>query len=582
MMRWRGLAVVGLLGTVAACSAILGIDVLPASGGANQSDASSDSSASDDGSTGDGAVNDRDGSVNPNAPRLLAPLSTSHVTSRTPTLHWVLPSGVTDVTLDLCHDRACTIPIALGIPVHGSQYNAYSGQLPTGVVFWRTHAGTNTSPTWEFWVGARSALVDTSWGTTLDVNGDGRPDVAIGDGQQPGGVTIHLGIDGGIATAAATSLTTSSFQGAFGGQVSSAGDVNGDGYGDLLVADIFQTQQTVFVYLGSPSGIPSKPVAVLRDGSGIKGFGRVLPAGDINGDGYADIAFTGDTGATGPHTDAGFPAATGINILFGSAGAFSANVRDGGFAADQTLLDPSGATGRHGDPAFGFVTATGDFNGDGLGDLAAWSQSFPDGGNSGSPFVGDTLYLFKGSDGGVVPTPYVTFVPSTPTFSPTLSTVADFNGDGYGDVFTSGDDGYTALFKGNSYFAGAIQSSDAGTLMSSNGCWMTGDLNGDGFADGLLSSGDGLDPIFGVSLGVRASAPVSVSLGNGYFQSGPFVSAAGDVDGDGFGDVWMAIGSAPPTIGLFNGSLTGLATAPDGGLVPSLTLQGATVFGSTN
>ena len=36
-----------------------------------------------------------------------------------------------------------------------------------------------TSPTWQFTVGWRSAPVDTSWGTTLDVNGDGYADLAL-------------------------------------------------------------------------------------------------------------------------------------------------------------------------------------------------------------------------------------------------------------------------------------------------------------------------------------------------------------------------------------------------------------------
>jgi hypothetical protein len=106
-----------------------------------------------------------------------SPLSTSRVTSQKPTLRWELSSGVPDVTVDLCLDRACTRPIGDSVHVTGTSY-ALTSPLAAGVVYWRLHPGTVanvTSPTWQFTVGHRSAAVDTSWGTTLDVNGDGPP-----------------------------------------------------------------------------------------------------------------------------------------------------------------------------------------------------------------------------------------------------------------------------------------------------------------------------------------------------------------------------------------------------------------------
>lgn len=169
-----------------------------------------------------------DGVCTPPAPRPIAPLSTSRVTSRRPTLHWELPTGVTDTTVDLCLDRACTKPIGKPVDVTGTSY-APPDDLPTGVVFWRLHPSTFsnvTSPTWEFWVGARSAPVDTSWGTTLNVNGDGYADLVVGAsraGDSAGAAYVYLGgPDGPWPSPAATLLGLAGMYGLFGDLVTGA------------------------------------------------------------------------------------------------------------------------------------------------------------------------------------------------------------------------------------------------------------------------------------------------------------------------------------------------------------------------
>src|SRR5262245_18731537 len=81
----------------------------------------------------------------------------------------------------------------------------------------------------------------------------------------------------------------------FGTWVASAGDVNGDGYSDVVVgAPLYSNGQseegTAFLYLGSASGLAPTPAWVVESDQvvGFLGY-SVATAGDVNGDGYSDV-----------------------------------------------------------------------------------------------------------------------------------------------------------------------------------------------------------------------------------------------------------------------------------------------------
>ena len=83
-----------------------------------------------------------------------------------------------------------------------------------------------------FFVGPRSAPVNTSWGTTLDVNGDGLADVLVGAQQASNGggaAYLYLAGNGGLSSTPMTLSSPAGPSGYFGSSVASAGDVNGDG-----------------------------------------------------------------------------------------------------------------------------------------------------------------------------------------------------------------------------------------------------------------------------------------------------------------------------------------------------------------
>jgi len=89
----------------------------------------------------------------------------------------------------------------------------------------------------------------------------------------------------------------------FGGSVAGAGDVNGDGYADVLVGAPGLDWSGVgsggaFLYLGSPNGLsPSWSWFTTGGQAGARAGASVAGAGDVNGDGYADIITGTDVGA---------------------------------------------------------------------------------------------------------------------------------------------------------------------------------------------------------------------------------------------------------------------------------------------
>ena len=144
-------------------------------------------------------------------------------------------------------------------------------------------------------------------GAVGDVNGDGYADFAAGepgsisiDGNFPGYVHVYLG-----APAFTNAVTRIELQGIsdsdrFGSAVTGC-DVNGDGYSDVIVgAPERAGGGAAYIYAGSSGGISNTPWATLT-ASGSTEFGRDLAcAGDVNGDGYRDV-IVGDVGGLSAH-----------------------------------------------------------------------------------------------------------------------------------------------------------------------------------------------------------------------------------------------------------------------------------------
>ncbi len=485
------------------------------------------------------------------APRPLAPLSTSHVTRRAPTLRWVLPTGVTGAIVDLCRDRACTMPIGTPVTVTGASYTVAS-DLPVGVVYWRLHpwpatdAADATSATWEFHVGPLRAPIDTSWGTTLDVNGDGYADAVVGDDVVQAAY-VYLGGASGLATTPAITLKgpPADADWGFGASVASAGDVNGDGYADLVVGagSGLNGPGRAYVYLGSATGLGATPTtSLVSPHGGDDAFGiSVASAGDVNGDGYADVVI----GAWDP---SGGPGAA--YVYLGSAAGLSGTPA-------TTLASPSGSGSEFGES----VASAGDVNGDGYADVVV--------GAGGALRGAGSAYVYLGSSAGLGAAPASTLTGSHPTggLGFTVASAGDVNGDGYNDLILS-DNGAPAVYLGS---ATGISSASAMTLANPAPADMdfgepsagAGDVNGDGYADVVIAGGEASVWVFlGSATGI-SPMPSATLLIPGLAPSITWVAvaSAGDVDGDGYADVIAGVYSIGHAF-LYEGGPTPLATSP--------------------
>jgi len=142
-----------------------------------------------------------------------------------------------------------------------------------------------------------------------DVNGDGYSDLIVGanhNSNYSGKAYLYLGGPSGPSATASWTKSGEASGSEFGAAVASAGDVNDDGYSDVVIGAPNYSSGTIggkaYLYLGGPSGLAATPAWTAVGQGANSSFGwAVASAGDVNGDGKADVII----GAFGNATSTG-------------------------------------------------------------------------------------------------------------------------------------------------------------------------------------------------------------------------------------------------------------------------------------
>jgi len=419
-----------------------------------------------------------------------------------------------------------------------------------------------------------------------DVNNDGAEDFLISlayseDGFAPGGAFVILGDAAEIGPIDLSALAAADgffVQGADGSNLtgealSSAGDVNGDGFDDILIGQPRFNSYSGRAYLlfGSAAGFGGVDLDDLDPAEGIVLTGTtsnewtgydLSSAGDLNGDGFDDFIVGTSAGRA--------------YVLFGKESGLADLELSSITPADGIVI-----TGNGSDFAGNSVDSLGDFNGDGIDDIVI-----------GAPF-GHKAYVIFGKTSGLADID-LTSLPATDGFvlenagvedslGWRVGSAGDFNGDGLADLIVTELDGTGYVVFGRSGGAQDIDVDELGTggfnIYGASGIASVAasDVNGDGFDDVILGApqegGTGRAyVVFGkasgstsIDLNALAAADGFTLLGETAGDIAGFgVGAVGDVNGDLIqdfmvsapsnadggsyaGEVYLVYGAAPTT-----------------------------------
>ncbi|MCJ7489550.1 MAG: FG-GAP-like repeat-containing protein [Thermoplasmata archaeon] len=401
-------------------------------------------------------------------------------------------------------------------------------------------------PSWTAESDQVGAWFSHSVASAGDVNGDGYDDVIVGaplydNGEtDEGRASLYLGSSSGLSAMPSWTAESDQVDAAFGWSVASAGDVNGDDFDDVVVmAPQYDNGEMdegrVYLYSGSSLGLSATSSWIAEGNQVDAGFGwSAASAGDVNNDGYDDVV----VGA--PSYDNGEMSEGRAYLYLGSASGLSAT--------------PSW-TAESGQAAAGFggsVASAGDVNNDGFDDVVVGAAGY----DNGETDEG-RAFLYLGSASGLSSTPSWTSEGNQANagFGWSVASAGDVDNDGFDDVVVGAPqcgtrEGRAHLYLGSASGLSSTPSWTVDGIFSDS--WFgrsvasAGDVNGDGYDDVVVGApgydhgeaAEGCAYLYlGSALGLSATYSWTVEGNKIAAQFGVSVASAGDVNDDGFADV---------------------------------------------
>lgn len=379
-----------------------------------------------------------------------------------------------------------------------------------------------------------------------------------------------------LATAAAWTATVDKEGAYFGTSVAGAGDVNGDGYDDVIVgAPDFDNglggEGAVFVFYGSTSGLSAKPDWKVESNQANAAFGTsVATAGDVDNDGYDDV-IVGTPGYSNGETNEG-----AALVYYGSA---MGPITTPNWRVESNQIDAN----------LGWSVATaGDVNGDNYDEVIVGAPNYDTvERNEGAAFV------YYGSAVRLKTTDYwsVKFNQKDATFGWSVGTAGDVNKDDYADVIVGApkfdttenidnNSGMAFVYLGGSPKLTTTSIWSANSIQAgANLGWSVataGDVNGDGcddiivgapgYSSGQVNEGAAFVYFGFDKKGLSATANWTVESDQENAGLGWSVATAGDVNADGFAEVivgapWHRNGQTDQGAAfVYHGSASGLSS----------------------
>ena len=433
---------------------------------------------------------------------------------------------------------AGVLRITLGVA--GAAYPITVGSTITGLA---------TDPAWTAEGDQDDALYGYSVGTAGDVNGDGYSDVIVGAPSYDTGQTaagrayVYHGSVEGLAADPAWTAESDQESAGLGEAVGTAGDVNGDGYSDVIVsAPSYDNDQVdegqVYVFYGSAEGLAADPAWTAESDHYGCGFGSSAgTAGDVNGDGYSDV-IVGAPEYDNDQTDEGQ-----AFVYYGSAD---------GLGADPDWTAESDQD----DALFGESVGTaGDVNGDGYSDVIVGADYYDnDQEDEGR------AYVYHGGAAGLAAEPAWTAESDQAyaQFGISVGTAGDVNGDGYSDIivgafyYNGGQnrEGQAYVYHGSAIGLAAdpawTAEGNQTSALFGYAVRTAGDVNGDGYGDVIIGAytydngqeNEGRVYVYhGSPAGLATDPSWTAESNQDSALLGWSVGTAGDVNGDGYSDV---------------------------------------------